>query len=69
MPFYEYECAKCGEKFEALISISDRDREEAKLACPACDAKGPKRLVSQFATCSSNAAGVPPCIFNCPSGG
>ncbi len=47
MPIYEYECRKCGEKFEKRRSISDDDRE---LACPKCGAEKPSRVFSVFAT-------------------
>ncbi len=70
MPFYEYECLKCGEKFEALISMTNRESEEAELSCPACDASGAKRLISQFATGkNSTPDSTPPCFDNCPHGG
>ena len=35
MPTYEYECLKCGEKFEAFQSIV----EEPLKKCPACNGK------------------------------
>ncbi len=33
MPFYEYSCARCGERFELMRSLSDRD---APASCPSC---------------------------------
>jgi len=33
MPFYDYRCAGCGERFELKRAIADRD---APAACPVC---------------------------------
>jgi putative FmdB family regulatory protein len=44
MPLYEYECKRCGEKFEALRPRDDRDRAE----CPDCKGDG-RRVLSGFA--------------------
>jgi putative FmdB family regulatory protein len=69
MPFYEYECRECGEKFSALLSMSRRDELEATLPCPRCEAKGPRRLLSSFATGGSSptAGGAP--APSCGGGG
>ena len=45
MPIYEYECTKCGERFELRRSIADRD---AALKCPECNDEHPRRLCSMF---------------------
>lgn len=45
MPIYEYECTKCGQKFELLRNIADRD---AVLKCPECNDENPRRLCSMF---------------------
>ncbi len=50
MPLYEYECCRCGTRFEALIQIAEREREEKKLACPQCSRHELRRLLSPFAT-------------------
>jgi len=42
MPFYEYECADCGQRVEVLQQISD----EPLLQCPTCNAQSLRRLVS-----------------------
>lgn len=42
MPIYEYQCAKCGHRLEALQKISDAPLTE----CPACHAEELKKLVS-----------------------
>ena len=41
MPTYEYECKKCGLRFERLQSIT----EEPLVACPECDGQV-NRLIS-----------------------
>ena len=41
MPTYEYECTKCGDKFEALQKISD----EAIKKCKKCKGKVIKKYV------------------------
>lgn len=50
MPFYEYQCAECEEKWSVLLTISQRDEVEKTLPCPECGTKGPRRLISGFAT-------------------
>jgi len=60
MPIYEYNCANCGEKFEALLR---RAREEVK--CPKCKGTTLRRLFSTF---SARAAFKrPPCEGSVPS--
>lgn len=44
MPVYEYECLKCGEKFEQQRSVSEIDNE---VRCPKCGGKS-RRRVSLF---------------------
>jgi predicted nucleic acid-binding Zn ribbon protein len=56
MPVYEYQCAKCDEKFEAYLrracaaeaATASRRREDEKVACPKCRAKKVKKLFSVF---------------------
>ncbi len=43
MPLYEYQCAKCREKFEAYVK-----RDDEKVPCPKCRAKKVRRLFSVF---------------------
>jgi len=57
MPLYEYQCCECHTRFEALVSIASRDKDEKDLACPQCGARQPSRLVSSFET---GAASNPP---------
>jgi putative FmdB family regulatory protein len=51
MPIYEYECEKCGERFECFHSITASERE---IKCPTCSSLNPKRVLSTFATGSSS---------------
>ncbi len=74
MPFYEYQCAKCGAVFDAMLSMSGRDEEEKQLTCPECGAGKPRRLISTFATSSSSTgARISACPLpsgqGCSSGG
>jgi putative FmdB family regulatory protein len=43
MPVYEYNCEKCGSKFEILRGITASDEE---VKCPKCGTEKPKRLFS-----------------------
>ena len=56
MPIYEYECKKCGEKFELRRSINDADTE---IKCPRCGEKSVKRLLSLFGTAATSTDYVP----------
>ena len=56
MPIYEYECVKCGEKFELRRSIDERD---AEAKCPKCGASQAKRVLSTFGTASSGITCAP----------
>ena len=47
MPLYDYECVKCTHVFEVFHKIDEMIDD---LACPKCNAKGPRKLVSQFKT-------------------
>lgn len=43
MPLYDYECLGCGERFEALV------RNSISPACPGCQGRNLKQLISMFA--------------------
>lgn len=45
MPIYEYECQKCGEKFEQYRPLSASDEA---VKCPRCEAEHPKRHFSFY---------------------
>ncbi|MCX7635050.1 MAG: zinc ribbon domain-containing protein [Syntrophales bacterium] len=47
MPLYDFQCPQCEHTFEAFVKINDTT---AALACPACGAPGPRKLVSAFKT-------------------
>ncbi|GAC1657591.1 MAG: hypothetical protein NVS9B1_15730 [Candidatus Dormibacteraceae bacterium] len=46
MPIYEYSCEECAGKFDVLTSFSDRERAKA---CPHCESRRTRVLVSAFA--------------------
>lgn len=55
MPIYAYKCKACGEQFEALRRMSDRDEE---VTCPACGREHPQRVLSNvFASSGSSSGG------------
>ncbi|HIE17090.1 MAG TPA: zinc ribbon domain-containing protein [Dehalococcoidia bacterium] len=56
MPIYEFECVKCGWRFEARRRIDDSDSE---VKCPKCGAENPKRVFSVFATGFSSSSCTP----------
>jgi putative FmdB family regulatory protein len=44
MPYYDYECSACGERFEALQSFEEHERHEEhgrheRLKCPKCGSR------------------------------
>jgi putative FmdB family regulatory protein len=43
MPLYDFECQNCGERFEALVAISDLP------ACPVCASTDLERLYGPIA--------------------
>ena len=46
MPLYEYDCLKCGQRFEVLV------RGPQTIACPSCGNEGVERVISSFAVSS-----------------
>ena len=60
MPIYEYDCRKCGKRFEALL----RRREDNPPACPACGTPRPVKAFSAFAV---GAADPTPHCQTCPT--
>ena len=62
MPVFEYECRKCGARFEALV----RSASQAVL-CEKCGAPDPVRKVSRFAPASSSPKNACPAAGSCPS--
>ena len=45
MPFYEYQCSKCGHEEEVLQKVSDAPLKK----CPACGKSAMKKLISSTA--------------------
>ena len=44
MPIYEFECKKCGNKFDLLESMKTHDRHREK--CPKCSSTEVESLIS-----------------------
>jgi putative FmdB family regulatory protein len=66
MPIYEYECAKCGDRVEALI----RNEKDVPVKCARCGGKLHKAL-SSFSVSMASAPKHEPSskCATCPSGG
>ncbi len=47
MPLYEYECQKCGHKFESVRNIADSN---SILRCPRCARETAYKVLSVFNT-------------------
>ena len=43
MPIYEFECRKCGHKFEKLVGVN-----YGKVECPSCGGTRVRKLFSAF---------------------
>ncbi|UCF30933.1 MAG: zinc ribbon domain-containing protein [bacterium] len=43
MPLYEFECRKCGEVFDRIISLSEREKGE--VSCPKCESPDVKQVL------------------------
>ncbi len=52
MPIYEYECTRCGQEFEALVSLNAKDQPR----CPSCGASRVKKRISMIASGKSGCA-------------
>ncbi|MFQ5801273.1 MAG: FmdB family zinc ribbon protein [Candidatus Methylomirabilales bacterium] len=46
MPSYEFHCKKCNKAFGLTLSI--KEREEGKIACPTCGSKELEPLLGTF---------------------
>jgi putative FmdB family regulatory protein len=44
MPYYEFECTDCGEKFDVMLSYEEHDDKEPEEHCPSCDSPRVGRL-------------------------
>ena len=47
MPLYEYRCQACGDEFEILRGLNDKDED---VKCPQCGAKEAEKLLSACCT-------------------
>ena len=63
MPIFDFECRKCGHKFDLIIS--NADKEKAK--CPQCGAMNLKQLLSSFST--SRLGNIPDSCSGCSAAG
>jgi putative FmdB family regulatory protein len=50
MPLFEYRCTVCGETFEILAGLAERD---AKAVCPACGVRDAARVFSPITLAGS----------------
>jgi len=53
MPIYEYDCLKCENVFDELVSNSDK----SPVACPSCKSRRVKRRFSTFGFRSKSESG------------
>ena len=56
MPVYEFDCSKCGERFEVMGSYAEREKEHA---CPKCGSSEVKQAISLFSAAPPNPLGRP----------
>ena len=56
MPIYEYECQKCGEKFEDFVWPGE---DEKLLKCPKCGEEKPKKLISSISKKTGDSSCAP----------
>lgn len=59
MPIYEYHCLQCGNSFEEIRNMEERDKE---VICPKCHSTLVERVLSVFSyggTSSGDVCGLP----------
>jgi putative FmdB family regulatory protein len=64
MPLYEYKCTRCGETFEIIAGLAERDE---KAVCPACGGREAARVFSPI-TLAGRRTSVNPENFLRPDG-
>lgn len=66
MPLYTFKCKKCGNRFEIITSMNERD----KVTCSKCDSKEIEQLITGCSINTGN-AGKPNTCFGggCDSSG
>lgn len=47
MPTYVFRCRACGEQFEKMMSISEREKQKS-LSCPKCKKANVDRVYTAF---------------------
>jgi len=57
MPYFEFECKKCGEKYEELTTF-DESGKYPGIKCPACNSKSKRKLISACHCVFSNPVGT-----------
>jgi putative FmdB family regulatory protein len=62
MPIYEYQCSRCGERFEVRQAIGE---DGSDLSCPKCHAEEPQRVFSSFFSPGSGT--TEPSEMSCPT--
>jgi putative FmdB family regulatory protein len=58
MPIYEYQCRGCGQTFEKLQKMDERQRP---IKCPHCGEKKAERVLSSFCCSKSSESPSPSC--------
>ncbi|VGO12071.1 hypothetical protein PDESU_00621 [Pontiella desulfatans] len=75
MPIFEYQCKKCGTRYEALVPTAD-----AKAACESCGSRQVEKQLSTFSATTAAPTASPcaemgcgkagtGCAGSCPVGG
>lgn len=54
MPLYEYRCQACGDTFETIRGLNDKD---ADVECPGCGEKKAEKLISACCTVKGASSG------------
>jgi putative FmdB family regulatory protein len=52
MPYYEYECAKCGKRFEEKQTFAEHEQHQ-KVKCPHCSSTKVEQLLSAVTVITS----------------
>jgi putative FmdB family regulatory protein len=65
MPIYEYRCTMCDERFSLLQPVG---ADATEVHCATCESTKVERVLSTFASGSSNSETSCPSAPSCPSG-
>ena len=69
MPFYEFECTQCKEKFEVFATLAQKEKGLA-LHCPSCDSDQVQRVFDTLVLIShSGDTSAPSAGGSCCGGG